>query len=158
LCHTGQRGESEVHLSRSPRTGGLPVILAREQKPVRYQGLGIYWVGPALHRRPVSKLKKKKLLAVAALLLLLTLLPLVYVGRTHRPRPSTQQTPKTLLAGPTALEVARSNAAPLILNFWATNAVLARLSSNNAAFQEWGRAFILRVANDHLSKVPLFGL
>src|SRR3954452_24323656 len=42
--------------------------------------------------------------------------------------------------------------------FQATNAVLRTLSTNNVAFQDWGKGFMLRVCNDHLSKVPLFGL
>src|SRR6266404_9002867 len=105
-------------------------------------------------------MKKAKLLALAALVLLpLLLLRLLQVGRTDRREMSTGQAPGTQAARPqTALEVARSNAAPLILNFWRTNAALAQLSSNNVAFQEWGKAFMLRVANDHLSKSPLFGL
>ena len=39
-----------------------------------------------------------------------------------------------------------------------TNATLLQLSTNNPAFQQWGKAFMLKTANDHLAKVPLFGL
>jgi hypothetical protein len=55
-------------------------------------------------------------------------------------------------------EAEHSDEAQLFLNYWRTNPVLERLSATNAAFQAWGKVFMLQLANDHLSKVPLYGL
>jgi hypothetical protein len=50
------------------------------------------------------------------------------------------------------------DAKPPFVDLMRTNAILERLSTNNLAFQTWGKEFMLRVANKHLSSVPLFGL
>src|SRR5438034_5334580 len=105
-------------------------------------------------------MKRTKLLPLAALFLGASLMVLLLWGsRTDRTPPDAEKTSEvstTRLAA--SREVHRSDAAQAVLNSWRTNAVLERLSTNNAAFQAWGKQFMLRVANDHLSKVPLFGL
>src|SRR5437773_1960361 len=54
--------------------------------------------------------------------------------------------------------VSTANAWERAFKWQATNKSLHQLSSDNPEFQAWGRDFMLKAVNDHLAKVPLFGL
>ena len=84
---------------------------------------------------------------------------LLWVNRGHDPGKSSREKevgvqPQT----PSSLTEEESSKWARMRALEETNAALLQLSTNNAAFQQWGKAFMLKTANDHLSKVPLFGL
>ena len=104
---------------------------------------------------------------LALLLLLMSvaagggLIALGYLGAKHRRQGGAiALRDKAVRAGPSLPLPSGSegDATPPALLYRITNATLAHMSTNNEVFQEWGSNFMLRAANDFLSKVPLYGL
>jgi hypothetical protein len=101
----------------------------------------------------MNSIRKKAAAVSIALLLLIGLWLLRF--RTHEVQPKRGSSPV-----PDVVRQPSSNTNPWEIAFrkQSTNALLRALSTNNVAFQEWGTNFILAAVNEHLSKVPLFGL
>jgi hypothetical protein len=68
--------------------------------------------------------------------------------------PTSSETLSTLQSN----NLLESRAWERVATFQSSNAALRKLSISNEPFQQWGRQYMLKVANEHLSKAPLYGL